>query len=84
MFMSSIKVRKVGNSLGVILPKEVQETLNVSEGDMIDFSTTEDNKVVIGAFLPHHSKWQFKNSGELSKEDQEWLEADLEDEELPK
>ena len=37
--MSSLKIRKVGNSLGVIFSKEIQETLNVSEGDLIDVTT---------------------------------------------
>ena len=29
------KVRKIGNSLGVILPKEVAEQMRVSEGDTL-------------------------------------------------
>ncbi len=33
--MSSIKIRKVGNSLGLILPKEVIERLNLKEGDSL-------------------------------------------------
>jgi len=30
---TSLKVRKVGNSLGLILPKETLDELNVGEGD---------------------------------------------------
>ena len=60
--MSTLKVRKVGNSLGVIFPKEVQEILNISEGDIIDVTTLGRNKVVLGAHLPHHSKWIFKGT----------------------
>jgi putative addiction module antidote len=77
--MSSLKIRKVGNSLGVIFSKEIQETLNVSEGDIIDITTVRGNRVVLDSHLQHHSKWKFKNS-ELNKEDSAWLEADLEDE----
>ena len=77
--MSALKVRRVGNSLGVIFPKEIQEALNISEGDIIDADTFKKNKVGLEAHLPHHSQWRFKDV-ELSKEAQDWLEADLEDE----
>ena len=33
--MVQLKVRKVGNSLGVTLPVEAAETLHVKEGDML-------------------------------------------------
>lgn len=29
------KVRKIGNSLGIVLPKEALQTLKVSEGDVL-------------------------------------------------
>mgnify|MGYP001007967004 CR=1 FL=1 len=77
--MSSLKIRKVGNSLGVIFPKEVQDTLNISEGDIIDITTVSGNKVVLDSHLPHHSKWTFKDT-DLSKEDADWVDADLEEE----
>lgn len=77
--MSALKIRRVGNSLGVIFPREIQEALNISEGDIIDVSTIEKNKVVLEAHLPHHSKWKFKNT-EFTDEDKKWLESDLEDE----
>lgn len=75
--MSTLKIRKVGNSLGVIFSKEVQQTLNIAEGDIIDVTTVGDNKVILGSHLPHHSKWLFKNT-ELNSEDREWINADLE------
>jgi putative addiction module antidote len=31
----TVKLRKIGNSLGVILPKEVADQMRVSEGDML-------------------------------------------------
>lgn len=76
--MSTLKIRKVGNSLGVIFPKEIQETLNIVEGDVIDATTLGGNKVVLDSHLPHHSKWIFEG-GKLTSEDRRWLEADLED-----
>jgi putative addiction module antidote len=76
--MSALKIRKIGNSLGVIFPKEIQDALNVSEGDIIDVNTIEHHKVILEAHLPHNSKWKFKTT-DLTSEDTQWIEADLED-----
>lgn len=38
--MSKLKVRQVGNSLGVILPKEVAARLGVAKGDALYCSET--------------------------------------------
>ena len=76
--MSTLKIRKVGNSLGVIFPKEIQDTLNISEGDVIDVTSIGGSKIILDSHLPHHSKWTFENT-ELSAEDREWINADLED-----
>jgi putative addiction module antidote len=77
--MSSLKIRKIGNSLGVILPKEIQDSLEVVEGDLIEFTKIDNNKILLESSLPHHSQWKFKGVGDLTKEDQDWLDADLED-----
>ncbi len=37
-----LKLRKVGNSLGVVLPKEALAWLNTGEGDTLVFSETPD------------------------------------------
>jgi putative addiction module antidote len=37
-----LKLRKVGNSVGVVLPKEVLARLNVEEGDTITLTDTPD------------------------------------------
>lgn len=39
--MASIKVRKVGNSLGATFPKELLTELNVEEGDELYLLRTE-------------------------------------------
>ena len=39
--MACIKIRKVGNSLGVTFPKELLEALNVTEGDELYVLRTE-------------------------------------------
>lgn len=38
----TLKVRKIGNSLGVVLPKEILAKLNVGEGDELTVSDTPD------------------------------------------
>jgi putative addiction module antidote len=37
-----LKVRKVGNSLGVVLPKEALAHLKVEEGDTLTLSESQD------------------------------------------
>ena len=37
-----LKVRKIGNSLGVVLPKEALLRLNVEEGDTLTLSESQD------------------------------------------
>jgi len=37
-----IKIRKVGNSLGVVLPREVLAHLNVREGDTMTLTVAQD------------------------------------------
>jgi len=45
----TLKVRKIGNSLGVVLPKEVLAKLRVGEGDALTVSETPN-----GVALQHH------------------------------
>ncbi len=40
--MAVLKARKIGNSLGVILPKELLEQLHIKEGDTVYASSTPD------------------------------------------
>ncbi len=37
-----LKVRKIGNSLGIVLPREVLMHLNVGEGDTLTISEAQD------------------------------------------
>lgn len=39
--MTKLKIRKIGNSLGVVLPKEIIEQLKVKEGDTLDVLPTD-------------------------------------------
>ena len=40
--MSTVKLRAIGNSVGVILPKELLAELNVTEGDTLSVIRTPD------------------------------------------
>jgi len=40
--MQALKIRKVGNSLGLVLPKEVVARLKVGEGDTVYLTDAKD------------------------------------------
>lgn len=47
--MQHLKVRKIGNSLGVVLPKETLAQLGVGEGDELIVTRTPDRAVRVSA-----------------------------------
>jgi len=49
--MSALKVRKIGNSVGVVLPKEVVARLRVAPGDQLFLSDTP-NGVELSPYDP--------------------------------
>lgn len=51
----NLKVRKVGNSLGVVLPKEALAHLHVQEGDTLTLSEAQDG-VRLTAANPEFSR----------------------------
>jgi len=50
-----LKIRKVGNSLGIVLPKEVLSHLNVEEGDTMTLTESQDG-VRLTASNPEFAK----------------------------
>lgn len=44
----TLKVRRIGNSLGVVLPKDVLAKLRVSEGDELAVSETPEGVMLTG------------------------------------
>lgn len=60
--MSSIKIRKIGNSLGFLLPKEIQASLHLAEGDLLSLINLGNGRIILEAHIPHHSLWKFDNS----------------------
>ena len=54
--MATVKVRKVGNSLGFILPKEVVEHLYLKEGDSLQV-IEEEAGIKLTPYDPSFEKW---------------------------
>jgi putative addiction module antidote len=50
--MTQLKVRPVGNSLGVVLPKEILTRLNLKSGDHLHLTEAPDGAMRIAAYDP--------------------------------
>lgn len=44
---AGLKIRKIGNSLGVVLPKDVLAAMRVREGDMLVSTVTSDGQLTM-------------------------------------
>ncbi len=42
----NVTIRKIGNSEGIIIPKEILERLNLKSGDAVDFIETEGSLTI--------------------------------------
>ena len=60
--MGALKVRKIGNSVGVVLPKEVASRLRVTAGDQLFVSETP-NGIELSPYDP-----EFEADMELARE----------------
>lgn len=54
--MLNLKVRKVGNSLGITLPKEALKRLNLKDGDKIFLVEAPDGSYRITPYDPEFEK----------------------------
>ena len=57
-----LKIRKIGNSLGASIPKEILEQMNVGEGDSLYVTQTPD-----GIYLTPYDP-EFKTAMEAAKD----------------
>lgn len=48
--MVALKIRKIGNSLGIILPKEIISRLNVQEDGNLYLTETDDGDYRLGTY----------------------------------
>lgn len=70
--MIALKVRKVGNSLGIVLPKETLQRLNIGEGETVYLTETFDNGYRVTAYNENFSK-QIATAEEIMREDRDLL-----------
>ena len=54
--MLKTAVRRVGNSLGVTLPKTIIENYNLSEGDELHLLESDDG-IILTPFSPKFAQW---------------------------
>ncbi|MGI9406678.1 MAG: AbrB/MazE/SpoVT family DNA-binding domain-containing protein [Hyphomicrobiaceae bacterium] len=51
-----LKIKKIGNSTGLILPKELVARLGLEQGDAVYVSELPDRSVKVSVYDPHHEK----------------------------
>ncbi len=70
--MLELKVRKIGNSLGIVLPKEVLSRLKVSEGETVYLTDSTDGAWRLTA-LNEKFPEQMKQAERIMREDRDVL-----------
>jgi len=73
--MSAVKLQKIGNSLGFRVPKTELEKAGFDVDSDYEI-ISEKGIITLVKKRPHHSEWTFPNPT-LSKDDKDWLNADL-------
>lgn len=71
--MTTIKIREIGNSLGIVLPKELIARLRVSKGDKLFVQETVDG-LRLTAYDPEFQK-QMEIAKMVMQEDRDALRA---------
>ena len=69
--MHSLKITTVGNSSGVILPKEILERLHVQKGDVL-YALETPNGIELTPYSPEFAK-QMEIAEEVMREDRDVL-----------
>ena len=71
--MQSLKITTVGNSAGVVLPKEVMEKLRVSKGDVLYLVEEKDGY----RLTPYNEEFveQMETAEEIMREDRDVLKV---------
>jgi putative addiction module antidote len=53
---AALQIRKIGNSVGVILPKELLARLRLKEGDKLHIVEQTERGLKLSPYDPHHAK----------------------------
>jgi putative addiction module antidote len=56
MMLLELKLRKIGNSLGIVLPKEALARLNAGDGDALYLTETTDGSFRVSANNPDFAR----------------------------
>lgn len=70
--MQRLKIRRVGNSLGVVLPKETLERLKATEGDFLYLTDGPDNGYRLTPYNEEFAR-QMELAEALMREDRDLL-----------
>ncbi len=70
--MLALKIRKIGNSLGIVMPKEALARLKVSEGDAVYMTDTVDGGFRLTALNDHFPE-QMDEAERIMREDRDIL-----------
>ena len=70
--MHSLTLRKIGNSLGVVLPKEALAILKAKEGDVIYLTDSPDGGFRVTPLNEEFAS-QFKEAERIMREDRDVL-----------
>ena len=70
--MIALKVRKIGNSLGIVLPKETLQRLNIVEGETLYLTESFENGYRMTPYNENFSK-QIAIAEEIMREDRDLL-----------
>ncbi len=69
-----LKLIPVGNSTGVVLPKEVLARLHINRGDQLFLTEASDGSYRISAYDPEFAR-QMEMAEQIMREDREILRA---------
>ena len=70
--MLELKIRKIGNSLGVVLPKASLEKLKVKEGESLYFTESEDGGYRLTGYNENFSR-QVLEAEKIMQQDKDLL-----------
>ena len=62
-----LQIRKIGNSVGVILPKELLARLRLKEGDKLHIVEQTERGLKLSPYDPHHAKAMETRQARLSR-----------------
>lgn len=69
-----LQLKRIGNSVGLILPKELLARLGLEQGDELFLTELPDRAVKLSAYSPHHDQ-VMEVGRELFKEYRETYKA---------